>query len=63
MGVSTMKIGFVGLLQILFIALKLTKQIDWSWIWVMSPVWGTILLYPVIFLGILFGAMFFTGRR
>jgi hypothetical protein len=32
-------IGFVGLLTILFIALKLTNYIDWSWLWVLSPVW------------------------
>lgn len=30
-------IGFVGLLQILFIGLKLTGHINWSWWWVMSP--------------------------
>ena len=32
-------IGFVGLLTILFIALKLTKVINWSWIWILSPLW------------------------
>jgi hypothetical protein len=32
-------IGFVGLLTILFIALKLTNCIDWSWWWVLSPLW------------------------
>ena len=32
-------IGFVGLLTILFIALKLTGYIDWSWWWVLSPIW------------------------
>lgn len=30
-------IGFVGLLTIVFITLKLTKYIDWSWWWVLSP--------------------------
>lgn len=29
--------GFVTLLQILFIGLKLTGYINWSWWWVMSP--------------------------
>lgn len=28
-------IGFVGLLTIVFITLKLTKVIDWSWWWVL----------------------------
>lgn len=32
-------IGFVGLLTILFIALKLTGTIAWSWVWVLSPLW------------------------
>lgn len=32
-------IGFAGLLTILFIGLKLTGAISWSWIWVLSPLW------------------------
>ena len=28
---------FLSLLTILFIYLKLTHQIDWSWWWIMSP--------------------------
>lgn len=32
-------VGFVGLLTILFIGLKLTGHIDWSWLWVLSPAW------------------------
>lgn len=32
-------IGFIGLLTILFIGLKLTNHIDWSWLWVLSPLW------------------------
>lgn len=31
--------GFLGLLTILFIGLKLTNYIDWSWWWVLAPVW------------------------
>ena len=34
-------IGFVGLLTILFIGLKLTNVIAWSWWWVLSPLWIT----------------------
>ena len=30
-------VGFFGLLTIVFITLKLTGYIDWSWWWVMSP--------------------------
>ena len=32
-------IGFAGLLTILFIGLKLTGYISWSWLWVLSPLW------------------------
>jgi hypothetical protein len=32
-------IGFVGLLTIVFIVLKLTGHIDWTWWWVLSPMW------------------------
>lgn len=48
-------IGFSGLLTILFIGLKLGHVIDWSWWWVLSPLWislGLILLF-VVFLACL----------
>lgn len=32
-------VGFVGLLTIVFITLKLLGIIDWSWLWVLSPLW------------------------
>lgn len=32
-------ISFAGLLAIVFIVLKLTKVIDWSWWWVTAPLW------------------------
>jgi len=35
-------IGFSGLLTIVFIVLKLTHYIDWPWIWVLSPIWISI---------------------
>lgn len=37
-------IGFTGLLTILFIGLKLGKVIDWSWWWVLSPLWIPIVV-------------------
>jgi hypothetical protein len=36
---NTAGIGFAGLLAILFIGLKLTGYIAWSWWWVFSPLW------------------------
>ena len=32
-------VGFLGLLTLLFIGLKLTGYITWSWIWVLAPLW------------------------
>jgi hypothetical protein len=37
-------IGFGAGLTLLFIALKLTGQIDWSWAWVLAPMW-----FPIFF--------------
>lgn len=41
-------IGFVGLLQLAFIVLKLCDVINWSWVWVLSPIWICVLLIIVI---------------
>ena len=38
-GGSGSGIGFFGLLTILFVGLKLIGYIDWSWLWVLSPMW------------------------
>ena len=52
-------IGFFGLLTIVFITLKLTNYIDWSWWWVLSPLW---IPFAIIVLVILLLAMFTNGR-
>jgi len=45
-------IGFVGALQITFVVLKLCKVIDWSWWWVLSPIWiSTALTILVVLIG------------
>jgi hypothetical protein len=41
-------IGFGGLLAILFIGLKLTGYVDWSWAWVLSPIWIPLALFAVV---------------
>ena len=43
-------IGFCGLLTIVFIILKLTKVINWSWLWVLSPLWIPVTLAVLIFI-------------
>lgn len=42
------KISFLGLLGIIFIVLKLTGHIAWSWWWVTAPLWGGFVLLIVV---------------
>lgn len=37
--------GFAEVLTIVFIVLKLTGEITWAWIWVLSPLW---IVYAII---------------
>jgi len=42
-------IGFLGLLTVLFVGLKLTNYIDWSWWWVLSPLWlGFVVVFVIL---------------
>ena len=43
-------IGFLGMLGILFIGLKLTGVIDWSWWLVLAPLW---IPWGIVLMGIL----------
>lgn len=44
-----MKIGFPGALFIVFLILKLTGVIAWSWWWITSPLWVIPLIYLILF--------------
>lgn len=50
---SSSGIGFIGLLTIVFITLKLTGYIAWSWWWVLSPLWISFGIGIIIFLAVL----------
>ena len=54
-------IGFLGLLTIAFIVLKLVGVIHWSWWWVLSPLWIPFALIVVVGLvaAIIAGLVFF----
>ena len=41
---SSSGIGLSGLLTVLFVGLKLTNVISWSWWWVLSPIWISALI-------------------
>jgi len=40
--------GFLSLLAVLFVGLKLTGYIDWSWWWVLSPLWLPIVILLIV---------------
>lgn len=46
-------IGLADVLLVVFVVLKLTGVIAWSWVWVLAPLW-----IPLI-LGIIFWVWFF----
>ena len=43
-------VGFLGLLALIFITLKITGYIKWSWLWVLAPIWGVPALVVVLIL-------------
>ena len=47
-------ISFTGLLTIVFITLKLTGVIAWSWWWVLCPLWiGLAIIGVMLVLGLI----------
>ena len=52
-------IGFLGLLTVLFIGLKLTGYIAWSWFWVLSPLFlGWLIFIFIALIAIVLYAIF-----
>ena len=45
---SSSGIGICGVLTIVFIVLKLVGVINWSWLWVLCPLWIDILLTIIV---------------
>lgn len=47
-----MKVGFIGFLALIFITLKLTGYITWSWWIVTLPLWGGVaLIFSLLIIG------------
>lgn len=62
---SASGIGFGGLLTIAFIILKLCHVIDWSWLWVLSPLWisvGLTICIMLVFALIAFVVLMFKKK-
>lgn len=58
-------IGFVGLLTIAFIILKLCGVINWSWWWVLSPLWISVglVIAVLLIIGIICLIAYLVQRR
>ena len=54
--------GFISTLTLIFVVLKETGLISWSWLWVLSPIWLVFLLFSVIFSVILIGGRMVKGK-
>lgn len=48
---TTGGVGFLGLLGLVFITLKLCGIIDWEWWIVLSPIWVPIVLAFLVLVG------------
>ena len=63
--VTVVNSGILTVMFAVFVTLKLTGNIDWSWWWITSPLWLPIaMLFAVI--GILFIAgviMLYSGKK
>ena len=56
-------ISFFGLLQIVFIVLKLIDKIDWSWWWVLAPMWIPLAIWGTFMAFCLVMALIFNRDR
>lgn len=56
---SSSGIGLSGVLLIVFIVLKLVGTINWSWWWVLSPLWIDLVIYLLVVVG----ATIYVGRQ
>ena len=54
----TVQFPILGILGLIFITLKLTGHITWSWLWVLSPFWIPLAIALAIFLVVFIVAMF-----
>lgn len=45
---SVISVGPMFLLFLLFLGLKLTNYISWSWLWITVPLWGPLVLFICI---------------
>lgn len=47
---SSKGLGLCDVLAVVFIALKLIGVIDWSWWWVLAPVWIPVIIVVIAYI-------------
>lgn len=52
----------IVVLTLIFVVLKVTGLISWSWSWVLSPIWLTLLFFAAVFFAILVGGRVTKGK-
>ncbi len=60
---GTSGIGLAPILFVVFLVLKLTHVIDWSWWWVTAPLWAATAVFLVVSFAVLLGAAFIPGSK
>ena len=55
-------LGIVSVLTSVFIVLTLLGVIQWSWIWVLSPIWISAVIVVAVFSVILIGGRIKKGK-
>ena len=45
---NSVSIGLADVLLVVFVVLKLVGVITWSWLWVLSPLWISIIIKIII---------------
>ena len=50
-------VGFITLLGLLFIGLKLAGFVDWEWWVVLAPIWGQLALIALLFVALVIAVL------
>jgi hypothetical protein len=59
-------LSVASILGLIFIVLKLTNYIEWSWLWVLSPFWipiSIVLLIVFVIIGVTLIRYFFFNKK